>query len=1257
MSIRRIALLASFLALLFVTGRAQAGGNVTWNSTGGPTGGFVNALVSAPSSPGVLFAGTNGGVYFTRDSGAHWQLVSNGLPDDRAVTALATSPDAALAFAGTHAGAFRTRDQGAHWTLADARLADQLILSLLIDPRNPLVVYVGTASTVFRSDNGGDAWTEIGQELRSVQIWSLALTADSSALYAATDTGIYFSRDRGARWSRSANGLPEGTRVQALAINERGYFAGTSHGLFRSKDGSTWSAAAGVVSNNLVRPIISDARQPDRVFAITANGLARSSDGGITWSLISTAPNDILSLTFGDKSALYIGTARGVSKTDDEGANWQVLSGGLASSSIYSLVLAKNNPDTLLAATRFGLWFSQDRGANWKEAKGVTDPYVLSLAVDPDNSKVIYAGTWGSSFFVSRDGGASFARLTGNLAGNAPIGSLAVLHLSPNNTTLVVGTLGNGIYRSNDEGVNWTAQSTGLGSIPRVTALTLIPPSMLYAGTDRGLFRIDAANTAAQWTLVSPSLPADEARAISVSPQQPKTVFVAFAASGLFRSDDDGANWTSVGRGTFPTRVRYQSFASNPGSTDVMYLGTDRGVYRTDDEGKTWLASNNGLPPGADVQTIAIDPQAPEKIFVGTNGDGVIAGVDELPFVAPPWIGYGFGAATLLGLSILGLSLWRSRYSPMAQERAWMRAWPEWERVIANTLWTFGQANEINLHKFPRRPLVRALQRYMDQHPDDGLTLQAAPVALKLDSYVPAQKFFSHWKAAWEIGESQEAFASVTSQMIDQLCTFLGFARVDERAYRGLIGYVVRAPSLRLKIPPRFPIVFIPHHEAGEKDIGALRDLMGVLNMTSYFALIVDLRDAPDKDQRQSLKRLVRQAIHDFIVLDGQDMRSLLAARDHAQRLVQIILDQVDLTVVSPYVTSGPVPENMFFGREHELKTIMRTMREKNFAIVGGRKIGKTSVLARVYRLLQEAPEFQPFYLDCQAVHSDTDFFEAIDTLWHVPILSPTPEGFRRMATDLVAKFPNRSIVMLFDEIDALLQYDVVHQEHLFQILRALSQENQIRYIFCGEKLLSAALNDPNLVFFNFCNVLPLSYLMPAEARRVVLEPMQEMGITLERGAELADYIVNLTAGHPNIVQYICQKLIERINLRRERIITRADVDALRQSAQFSEYFTAISWGNANSLERLITILMLESPQVTLVEMADLLRARDLSITPAQLESAFDGLCLYSILRRDGPKYAFATETFPGILRRSQDVNGLLKSLFQVVNSGNGLQG
>jgi hypothetical protein len=258
------------------------------------------------------------------------------------------------------------------------------------------------------------------------------------------------------------------------------------------------------------------------------------------------------------------------------------------------------------------------------------------------------------------------------------------------------------------------------------------------------------------------------------------------------------------------------------------------------------------------------------------------------------------------------------------------------------------------------------------------------------------------------------------------------------------------------------------------------------------------------------------------------------------------------------------------------------------------------------------------------------------------------------MATDLPAQFPGRTLVMLFDEIDGLLQKDMQNGEQLFQILRALSQEGRLRFIFCGEKVLNESLHDPGLVFFNFCNLIPLTYLKPDEARRVVVEPMQEMGITLEDGGQLADEIVDLAAGHPNIVQYICQKLIERINERRERHISRADLRAVSQSAQFAEYFAEVSWGHANALERLITLLMLDQPEITIVEMAGALRMRNLPVTPAQLESALDDLCLYSILRRDGPKYTFAAKAFPEVLRRSQDVSGLLLSFVEEIKSSQG---
>ncbi len=247
-----------------------------------------------------------------------------------------------------------------------------------------------------------------------------------------------------------------------------------------------------------------------------------------------------------------------------------------------------------------------------------------------------------------------------------------------------------------------------------------------------------------------------------------------------------------------------------------------------------------------------------------------------------------------------------------------------------------------------------------------------------------------------------------------------------------------------------------------------------------------------------------------------------------------------------------------------------------------------------------------------------------------------------------------RTIVLLFDEIDGLLKHDIAQNEQLFRIFRALAQEVSLRFVFCGEKILNAALHDPKLVFFNFCNLMRLTYLSREEARRVVVDPMLEMGISLEDG-ELANQIVELAAGHPNIVQYICQKLTERINQRRDRLITHADLSSIRDSAQFAEYFAEVSWGNASALERLITLIMLEHPEITMSEMAQMLRARDLQIPPEQVDNAFEDLTLYSILRRDGPKYTFAARAFPEVLRRSQDVYGLLLSFTQEIQAGNGV--
>ncbi|MBI3913297.1 MAG: TniB family NTP-binding protein [Chloroflexi bacterium] len=1243
MAIRRTAVWLAIAVVLASALAVHAGGSIVWSSTGGPPGGEVNALASAAEPPNTLYAGTNTGVFLSRDNGATWQSVSTGLPDDRAITAFAISPDSKTIFAGTHNGIYKFSPQSNVWAAAPG-LEEHFVLALAVDAQNPQIIYAGTLNTLLRSDNNGETWRDAGEGLRPVRVAALAVAIDGSALYAATDAGIFVSRDRGARWQQFSEGLSDSARVQTLVVSSKTILAGTTQGLYRWREGR-WVNIGGSFAGAAVRPMVVDARRPDRVYAATSKGLFRSVDGGDTWTALQSIPGEsaVLAFTTDDRNALYAGTPRGAWISADDGRTWNPSNAGLVSTSINDLLIPPENPNALLAATRAGLAYSPDRGKTWRAIPDLGDN-VLTLARDPALGGNIYAGTLTSAVIVSRDSGVTFTRLTDNVA-NAPISSLAIVPVANNARQIYAGTLGSGLYKSADDGKTWNNVSNELPGVTRVSLLQLVS-SNLYAGTERGLYRLDHSNPKAGWQFVSTELPTEETRELVADSRNAQTLFALFASKGIYRSDDGGKQWQIVGKGTFPTRVRFQSFAISGGAAGILYVGTDRGMYRSDDNGATWIAENDGLAPSTNIVAIAMDSEISQRLFIGTDGYGVLGGNDEIRANGNAWqLPAAIAGAMVLALGAVAVA-WRTRYSPTAQEVAWTRDWSLWENSIQHALWTFGQANEINLNRMPRRQLFRALQRYQERHPNDALTLVSAPTpTLKLDSYLAAQKFLGLWKAAWEVVESEEAFHSVCSQMVDQLCLMLGFTRVEDRTFQNMTGFVVRAPALRLKIPPRFPILFIPSHDITENQIGVLRDLMNVLNVTSYFALIIDLRDTPSPDSKPTLKTLVRKNVHDFIVLDGADIRRLLAARDQPRRLVEIILDQVDLTVVSPYVTSGPVSENMFFGRDYEIKTIIRTVRDTNFAIVGGRKIGKTSVLARVNKLLQEMPDYQPFYLDCQAIRTPADFFHAIDTLWPAHLPEASPEGFRRMVTDMRTRYPGKVMVMLFDEIDALLKSDIEQGEPLFRILRALSQEDQVRYIFCGEKILNASLHDGRLVFFNFCNILTLTYLTADEARRVVEDPMNEMGISLENDGALTDEIIFHSARHPNLVQYLCQELIKKINARRDRLIRRADLHALAESAQFADYFAEIAWGNATALERLLTVLMLDSPEVTLPEMADDLRARGLQIAPTELEKAFEGLCLYSILKKDGPKFAFATDALPGILRRTHDVSGLRASL------------
>lgn len=64
------------------------------------------------------------------------------------------------------------------------------------------------------------------------------------------------------------------------------------------------------------------------------------------------------------------------------------------------------------------------------------------------------------------------------------------------------------------------------------------------------------------------------------------------------------------------------SVAVDPGDANVVYAATwnSGGFYRSTDGGTTWVRRNEGLPKQLGLESIAMDPVTPQRLFLGTTG-------------------------------------------------------------------------------------------------------------------------------------------------------------------------------------------------------------------------------------------------------------------------------------------------------------------------------------------------------------------------------------------------------------------------------------------------------------------------------------------------------------------------------------------------------------------------------------------------------------------------------------------------------------
>src|SRR5881398_2350331 len=565
------------------------------------------------------------------------------------------------------------------------------------EPSGKITLFVGAASGgVWKSDDSGTRFRPIFDEQPVQSIGAIGLDPKNSKnVWVGTGEswtrnsvsigdGIYKSTDGGETWTRA--GLQKSERIARVVVDPRSsdtVFAAVpgalwsdspDRGLYKTTDGGkTWNQVLkGANLSTGCTDVKIDPSNPDIMFAAmwdfrrkgweyrsggegptapSASGLFRSTDGGNTWTEITTEANKgfpkkpygriavaiapsnakrVYAFVESPNSALFVSDDGGMTWEKRDKSQWMVWRPFY----FANLIVDPKNPDRLFK-TDGSLIVSEDAGKSFAVVGGFQGAHgdAHDVWIDPTNPQVVFAADDGGMWY-SYNGGSKWWK-----GENLPVSQFYHVSVDDEDPYRVYGGLqdnsswvGDSQYPGGISNHRWENMYNGDG-------FWIFPDpadaDYIYAEYQGGeIARVNRRTHEARNIKPRPNynekLRYNWNTPIALSPNEKGTVYIG--AQFLFRSRDHGQNWerispdlttndpekqkqeqsggVTIDNSSAEMHTTIYSISESPKNKSLIWVGTDDGnIQLTRDGGKTWtnvVGNVQGLPKNSWVNWVQV---------------------------------------------------------------------------------------------------------------------------------------------------------------------------------------------------------------------------------------------------------------------------------------------------------------------------------------------------------------------------------------------------------------------------------------------------------------------------------------------------------------------------------------------------------------------------------------------------------------------------------------------------------------------------